>query len=250
VAHADAEFENDLAEAVRLYEELEYEQALVWLERASKASHDTKEEVARLLYKGLISADMGRWAVARAAFRSALQHDPEARLPLRTSPKVVAAFESQQAKVQAERARMGTEPSVLATARPSTVGPGQVEVPPSDSQALVDRSELVPIHPEEDSRLLVAESSWTRRVPRVSMVLLGLGVAAGGVGTYYGLSSQRRLSEARGAQFLDEATRRHAQARRGATRANILFGTAGLAAAGAVVTWLFMGDAGADDVRD
>lgn len=254
-ARAETEVERHIAEAVRLYEELEYELALEQLERASKVSHGTEEEVTRFLYMGLISADLGRWAAARAAFRSALMLNPDARLPLRTAPKVAAAFESQQEKVQAERARTRTGLLPLAKSRPPA--PDRVIPPeldkvsplPAEPREQVARPDLVPARPDEASRQLVAERAWTRSVPIVSVVLLGVGVAAGGVGTYCGLSSRRQLDEVRGRLFRTEMMGPHAQAQRSATTANILFGTAGMAAAGAVVTWLLIGDKGTATVQ-
>ena len=74
------------------------------------------------------------------------------------------------------------------------------------------------------------------------LVLLGAGAAAGGAGTVFGLSSRNRIEEARLADDDNELRRLQGKAQSGATTANILFGTAGLAAAGALVTWLLMGD--------
>ncbi|MCP3097864.1 hypothetical protein LZ198_03130 [Myxococcus sp. K15C18031901] len=252
-ARAEAAFAGHLAEAVRLYEELEYELALEQLELAGKVSHGADEEVTRSLYKGLISADLGRWAAARAAFRAALILDLDARLPVRTAPKVVAAFESQLAKVRAERGRKRTDTSRLAKTRPPVpehlMSPESDAVAPfsSEAPAQVARVDLMPVRPDGTSmaEMAVEERSTTRGVPVLSMVLLGVGAATGGVGTYYGLTSRSQLDSGRGMRFVDEMAGSHAQARRNATTANVLFGTAGLAVAGAVVTWLLAGDTGA-----
>ena len=252
-ARAEGEFERHVAEAVRLYDDLEYELALEQLERASKQPHGTEEEVTLGLYKGIISADLGRWDAARAGFKSALVLKPDATLPLRVSPKVAREFESQRVKVQAELARKRKDTPKLAESRtptpvPEAVTPAaesvQVPAPPTTPREEVARPELVPSRPEAPPTQVAAGRPWTRRVPVVSMVLLGAGVAAGGAGTYFGLSSRGQLEEARGAQFRDELVERHGQAQRSATTANILFGTAGVAAAGAMVTWLLMGDSG------
>jgi hypothetical protein len=78
----------------------------------------------------------------------------------------------------------------------------------------------------------------------VPLVLLGAGVAAAGVGTYFGLDSRSQETAARDARFQGEAAARLDDARGSARLANILFGTAGLAATGALVTYLLMpGDA-------
>jgi tetratricopeptide (TPR) repeat protein len=256
-ASAEGEFQRYIAEAVRLYDDLEYEQALEQLERASKVPHGMDEDVALGLYKGIISADLGRWEAAREAFKSALMLKPDARLPLRVSPKVTAAFEAQRAKVQAELARKRTDTPKIAESRPGAEMPGAV--PPvesgqvsqqSKSPEQVARPDLVPTRPEEPAAQVTTGTPWTRHVPVTSMVLLGAGVAAGGAGTYFGLSSRSQLDEARGAQFRDELVERHGQAQSSARTANILFGTAGLAVAGAVVTWLLMGDSGTASAQE
>ena len=249
-ARAEGEFESHIAEAVRLYDELEYELALEQLERAGKLPHGTDEEVTLSLYKGIISADLGRWEAARAGFRSALVLNPDARLPLRVSPKVTAEFEAQRRKLQSEMARKRTDTPKVAESRPVTPMPGgmpleapaQVTPPPAESREQVARPDLVPSRPEELTTQMAEERPWMRRVPVVSMALLGAGVAAGGAGTYFGLSSRSQVNEAREARFLNELEERHGQAQRSATTANVLFGTAGVAVAGAVVTWLLMGE--------
>ncbi|WP_343073493.1 hypothetical protein [Pyxidicoccus fallax] len=229
---------------MRLHDELEYELALEQLERASTVPHGTEQEVTLGLYKGIINANLDRWEAARARFRSALLLNPNAQLPLHVSPKLTAEFESQRAKVQAELARKRTDSPRVAQPRPEASSPGAVDgvSTSTETREQVARPDLVPTRSEEPPTQVSAGRPWTRRVPVVSMVLLGAGVAAGGAGTYFGLSSRSQLDDARGAQFREELVERHGQAQSSAKTANILFGTAGVAVAGAVVTWLLMGD--------
>lgn len=246
---AEGEFQRHIAEAVRLYEELDYELALEQLEHASKVPHGIDEKVALGLYKGIISADLGRWDAARAEFRFALALKPDAKLPLRVAPKVTAEFESQRTKVRAELARkrkdvpkLAESPAPVPEAITPAAEPSQGQPPQSEARDAVARPDLVPTRPEEPARQVAAGKSGTRRVPVVSLVLLGAGVAAGGVGTVYGLSSRSQLNDARQSQFRDELVEHHGRAQSSATKANILFGTAGVAAAGALVTWLLIGE--------
>jgi hypothetical protein len=95
------------------------------------------------------------------------------------------------------------------------------------------RTDLVP-----SSTQAQAMEVRERRTPLAPWVLLGVGVAAGGTGTWFALSSRGQSEDARGARYQDDLLAHHAQAKRDARTANILFGTAGLAAAGALVTWL------------
>ena len=60
-AGVEGVFQRHIAEAVRLYEDLEYELALEQLERASTAPHGRDERVTLGLYKGIFNADLGKW---------------------------------------------------------------------------------------------------------------------------------------------------------------------------------------------
>ncbi|MFP2904646.1 hypothetical protein ACLESD_06225 [Pyxidicoccus sp. 3LFB2] len=271
-ARAEGEVDRYISEAVRLYEDLEYELALERLERARQAPHGEDEAVSLALYRGILSAELGRWEAAREGFQAALLLRPDARLPLRVSPKVEREFEAQRAWAQAELARKRQDSPRLAESLPSPSVPeahGQVEpaqlMPPTSeprAEAAPHASAPVPSGAPESARDVVtglvppgtsdaagkvvagepsAGVSPLRRVPVVSLVLLGTAVATGGTGTVFGLSSRGQLEDARGAHFRDEVVSRHAQAQRSAKTANLLFGTAGAAAAGALVTWLLMG---------
>ncbi len=81
-AFAATDFERYLSSTLSLYEDLEYERALKQLERARKAAVGVEQDMLLSMYEGAILADMGRWEEARAAFRTALSLDPEAKLPL------------------------------------------------------------------------------------------------------------------------------------------------------------------------
>jgi tetratricopeptide (TPR) repeat protein len=246
-ARAEGAFERHISEAVRLYEDLEYELALEQLERARSVPHSEEEEATRLLYQGLISADLGSWEAARVAFRSALALKPDAKLPIRISPKVSREFESQRSRVQTELARKRKDAPRVAEARPVSPTPEgvtPVAPQPAEPRDEVAQPELVPSRPEQPVAQTEAQAPWMRRVPVVSMVLLGAGVAAGGTGTVFGLSSRSQLEDARAAQSREDLVAYHGQAQRSAKTANILLGTAGVAVAGAVVTWLLMGEPG------
>jgi tetratricopeptide (TPR) repeat protein len=231
-----------IIEAVRLYEGLDYELALEQLGLARTASPSDDEEAVISLYEGIIRADLGRWEEARASFQSALQRKPEAQLPLRVSPKVKREFEAVRANVRAQLASRPPKPDGSGTEAQAAELPLAIEPPTS----------LAPTQPAHSSAdgasaqpALVPSSTEARatevrerRTPVVPWVLLGVGVAAGGTGTWFGLSSRGQSGDAREARYQDELLSHHAQAKRDARTANILFGTAGLAAAGALVTWL------------
>lgn len=71
-------------------------------------------------------------------------------------------------------------------------------------------------------------------------MLLGAGVVAAGVGTGFGLASHGQVEAAWGARYQSEVLFHQAEAQRSARTANILFGSAGAAVVGALVSWLLM----------
>jgi len=90
---------DDLAEAIRLESALEYDQALVIVERLIAAG--TTTEPARLaelhLYAGRLAAGLDRADAARVHFATALALNPQLALPPGTSPKITAPFEAARA---------------------------------------------------------------------------------------------------------------------------------------------------------
>lgn len=249
-ARADGDFERHVAEAVLLYDDLEYERALEQLERARGSLRGSRDRVTLALHRGIISADLGRWQAARDEFRSALLLEPDARLPLRVSPKVSREFEAQRALAKAELARRRKDSPTREAAR--------VEQSEVDTDSIADASSGLPaaLTPDQQatasSPMEVQGTTSTssapgmhiggRQVPLVSLVLLGAGIAATGTGTVFGVSSRGQISDAREARFHEQLVEHHGRAQRSARTANVLFGTAGVAAAGALVTWLLLGE--------
>ncbi|QQR44693.1 hypothetical protein JKA73_00610 [Myxococcus xanthus] len=249
-ARADGDFERHVAEAVRLYDDLEYERALEQLDRARGSLRGPRDRVTLALHRGIISADLGRWQAARDEFRSALLLEPEARLPLRVSPKVAREFEAQRALAKAELARRRRDSPTREAAR--------IEQTEGEAELVADASSALPaaLTPTEQAtasspvevqpRTATSSASWRRiggrQVPLASLVLLGAGIAATGTGTVFGVSSRGQLADAREARFHEHLVEHHGRAQRSARTANVLFGTAGVAAAGALVTWLLLGE--------
>lgn len=94
-----------LIAAARLYEGLEYERALEQLKRAKQIPTRTVDDDAAIaLYEGVILADMGKKDESIAAFKEGLYLKPDAKLPVKVSPKVVADFEGVRADVKRELA--------------------------------------------------------------------------------------------------------------------------------------------------
>ncbi|MCE9668580.1 hypothetical protein LY474_12225 [Myxococcus stipitatus] len=250
VEGAESAVQRQLAEAIRLYEGLEYELALKQLTKASVLPHDASEAVSISVLMGIVKAELGRWDEAREDFLAALSIQLDAPLPLRVPPKVAREFEAQRETARAAAAREREDAPTVSGTRPGASS-GQ----PGDGS----RSTLVPESTTEVS--LSQEPGWApsakqgrglvlagRRVPLLSMVLLGTGVAAGGVGTVFGLSSRSHVTEARATETIKDLEAQQSKAQSSATTANVLFGTAAVAAVGAVTTWLVMGAPTESDV--
>lgn len=99
-------FERHLTAAARLYEALEYERALTQIELARKQPHSSDQEVELSLYEGIILAESGKQDSSAAAFKSALLVQPDAKLPVKVSPKVNASFEAVREQVKRELASL------------------------------------------------------------------------------------------------------------------------------------------------
>ncbi|MCY1045259.1 hypothetical protein OV208_28345 [Corallococcus sp. bb12-1] len=229
-----------MAETARLHDDLEYEQALAAVTRAKRLARSESERASAAIYEGVVLADMGQRDVAMAAFRAGLLLMPEAKLPVRVSPKVEGDFESVRKEVLRDR------PVVAAAPVPP---PGVIEVPPRPADApvqpTVEAPPTLPSWPVASAPVaspgvdlkVDAKRTSVRKVPTLSWALLGTGVAAGGVGTYFGLQSRGNVSSAREAELSTSVEGRLDDARGQAVVANVLFGTAFAAAAGAVTAY-------------
>ncbi|XXF77292.1 tetratricopeptide repeat protein [Myxococcaceae bacterium GXIMD 01537] len=255
-ALAASDYERYLSAAISLYEDLEYERALRQIERAKKAASGITQDVTLALHEGVILADMGRWEKARAAFRTALALDVEAQLPLRVSPKVRREFDMQRIRVKRELAKrkkgqVGAPVSPPESAAPAEPAPVAAPAPAEPAPVVVaaapvvatDRPEqppapkLVPEAPPPSPLDPTVEAPRVRSLT-VPLVLLGAGVAAASAGAYFGMDSRGQVTAARDAAHQDEALSHLEDARGSAKLANILFGTAGLAACGALISYL------------
>ncbi|WP_434381033.1 hypothetical protein [Melittangium boletus] len=228
-SRAADDFDGCLAQAVRLYESLEYEHALAQLEQCRSLARQSGEQVRVSLHEGIVLANLGRWERARNAFRDGLLKDPEATLPLMVSPKV-------KREVEAVRARVRRELGSARSREPRAEAPPDV-APAGDRPEQAVAPSLTPaLEPPPPSLTPQVEARVSRR-PVLPWVLLGTGVVAGGVGGYFGGMSRSQVAAARGASQQSEAAQRLDEARGSARVANVLWVGAGVAAVGALVSW-------------
>lgn len=209
VASASPEAPRDnpfLAEAKALYEEFEFERCLKRLEQAAQWKSTPEELVEIELYGGLCAYSQGLERDAQDHFRVALRLDPEVQLPPYTSPKIVELFR----KVAAEL--------------PPPSPPALTEEPHPAAQGLTDEGPAP------------APRSWL-----LPGVLGGASLAAAGAGAVFGLQARALEAQARTARFSSDSALLGDRSRASAQTANLLFGVAGAAAVGAVVSYFLSG---------
>jgi tetratricopeptide (TPR) repeat protein len=240
----DAEVQSYFNAVNRLYQNLENERALETLMRAKKFSRGPDDDALISFYEGIILADLGRKEDSQAAFKTGLFLRPDAKLPLKVSPKVERDFESLRAVVQRELAplRKRQEEERLRKQRVQEEEERMAAAAKAakEAEALAARpaSGAVPA-----AALQVSPPMVRKRSPTVlTWVLGGAALAAGGTGTYFGLSAKQSHSSAQAASFQSERTQYVDESRSGAMKANVLFATAGAAATGALLSYLFSGD--------
>ncbi|AGC42320.1 hypothetical protein MYSTI_00971 [Myxococcus stipitatus DSM 14675] len=246
----EGEAQREIAEAIQLYEHLDYERALDRLHRASRLPHGPADAVTLSMIRGIIQADMGRWESARKDFRQALQSQVDAQLPLRVSPKVKREFEMQRAKVRGRLAKPPRDspvvpPPASVDTHPVSPAPDSAVARPQLAPPVTETATPKPWVPdsvdEEARRASKGFHLAGRRVPLVSWILLGGGLAAGGTGVVIGASSRGQSERARDSLLRTDSEHHYARAQSSVRTANILFGTATAAVVGALGTWFFMG---------
>lgn len=228
-AGAGDDVRRSIQAAARLYESLDYDQALEQLAHAKALGPRADDEVEISLYEGIISADMsGHRDQSQAAFRAALLLRPDARLPVKVSPKVEREFEQLRKQVVQEQAKAVRKSPPRAP--PTNDRPVVVAAPASPS--------LVPDAPPPPPAS--GPSLFGGRVPLVPAALGGVAVAAGVGGTVFGLMTRSSLQQAQNATYQDEAYAHWQDANHTAPVANALFIGAGLLAGSAVATYFLL----------
>ena len=124
----DEDFQRFYNAALRLHEGLEYERALEQLALARKQASTGDQASLVSLAEGVVLADLNRNDEAQAAFKNGLLLSPDAKLPLKVSPRVAGEVEALRVKVkkelapllakqEADRLKAETEAKALAQAR-------------------------------------------------------------------------------------------------------------------------------------
>ncbi|WP_240487161.1 hypothetical protein [Hyalangium minutum] len=124
-----------LLSAKRLYEGLDYEAALTQIQLARQVPRNRDQELTLLLYEGILLSELNRWDEGAASFKTALELDTAAKLPVQVPPKVSARFESLREKKKRELAAQVTPapalPSPTENPSPPTEAASPASLPPS-----------------------------------------------------------------------------------------------------------------------
>jgi hypothetical protein len=228
----------------RLYESLEYERALVQVAQARRLPRTLAEDVRIALFEGLIRWKMSMREESLVAFKAGLLLNLDAQLPVPASPELRDAFEGLREQVRREsRAQAGGQQAAQSDA--SARGHGGEEIP-TDRPELQEQVLTPTSTPEPRPWLATPVQLGPMVVPKPTLALLGAGVVAGGVGSYFGLRSRGQLQGAHAVDFHDEMGARRAEGVRSARAANVLFGTAGVFVTSACLWWLFSSEEGKD----
>jgi tetratricopeptide (TPR) repeat protein len=229
-----------------LYDELEFEQAVIYFEAASaEPTLTTQERATVLVWRGLCEAQAGHLDRAQVAFIRALALDDTVALPVEAPPKVVTALEMARAVAQARRDQLGTD----AEPRPPPDPP-----PPTDDSVTASTTTNPPVSttttsaaPDAPASEASEASTTTATTTAWPMLSIGL-VSAAAVGAVVAAGAGVYTLERHGTAANPQTA--HAPATTALGEANAAFVVAQAVGAGAVLlgvggalTWAFTRDA-------
>jgi tetratricopeptide (TPR) repeat protein len=177
-----------------LYRKLDYERALEQLAKAKDAAKGIEEDALVAVWQGVIYVELNRLEDARSAFSAAFALQPEAKLPLKVSPKVAQEFETTRAQVKNQLAKLepSAAPAVKPTAEPVapvTAGPKEVAATPAPSSApiapaprvveVTPAPTLTPVVEPEVSQPLPTRKVGMRQLAWAPLALGAAGVVTG-----------------------------------------------------------------------
>jgi hypothetical protein len=144
----------------RLYEEFEYEQALVRLQFARSLPRGPDDEATLSLYEGILLCEIGQFAKGETAFRTALLMKPDVTLPVRVAPKIDALFGS----LRQEMMRKTVSSTVPPVRREQTPQVARSPAPVEPDVPLAPSSPLVAQLGENDEGRVKAQSPGNSRL--------------------------------------------------------------------------------------
>lgn len=178
---ADEDFLRFYNAALRLHEGLEYERAIEQLSLAKKQASTGDQMSLVNLAEGVVLADLNRMEDAMAAFKAGLLLAPDAKLPIKVSPKVMAEVEALRLKVkqelapllakqEADRQRAAAEAKALEQARAEAEKKkAEAEASAREAQRLEDdkRKAEADAKSKEAARLLAEADAKLKEIARL-----------------------------------------------------------------------------------
>lgn len=227
-------------EAREMFERSAFDAALARFNLLLLSDELPDEERARvLLWKGAVEGELGRTSEAMDAFEDALLLDPDAKLPLQLSPKVLELLKAARQRAKEH----DPEPPRVDTGEDGTVrpsGPGVlIKMTPSGRMEATAQERPPPPPLEEEAASL--PFPWLLVGGGATVGLGALTLGAGGIAGTFALLDYTRAVEAPAAK---EARLAEGQARAEALVANVLYGVGGavvLAGATAALVGVIVG---------
>jgi hypothetical protein len=219
-----------LAVARRLVENFEYERALQQLERAKEMPGSAETDVLIPLCEGIIHRELRQMDQATAAYKTALLLNPNAQLPWPVSKKVRQHFETVRTEVKKQLPRLQKE----LDEQPLSDAPLHEESPKAPRDSSVPAAASTDFAHEAQA---VESQAGNKPFPVLATVLMGSAAVAAGTGLYLGWRSSVDTASARAEPFQAIAAQHQGSAISQARAANLLYGSALLLAAGAVIVY-------------
>lgn len=178
---ADEDFLRFYNAGLRLHEGLEYERALEQLALAKRQASTGDQMSLVNLAEGVVLSDLNRPEDAMAAFKAGLLLAPDAKLPIKVSPKVMAEVETLRLKVkqelapllakqEADRQRAAAEAKALEQARlDAERKKAEAEASAREAQRLDDdkRKAEADAKAKEAARLLAEAEAKLKEIARL-----------------------------------------------------------------------------------
>lgn len=171
--------DNELAEGLRLYEELEYNKAEPILDGVLQDSANSDSDRSQAaLHLGIIQLALGKEETARQSFHSALSLDRDRPLPPGTSPKIVDIYNAIRAELPAPEpvVKPVTEkpdPSSMASTQPYTTA-----LPPTEKGETKKGEAEKEAEPVEDEPGLLSQWWFWGGVGVAAIAVVAAGVTA------------------------------------------------------------------------
>ncbi len=232
-AHIAFGAENPALPPIReAYSSMDFERCLSGTDAATKMKSTSADAAEVSMYRGLCQFALGRRNKALTAFKAALAMDAKIQLPPLQAPKVKECFDE-------ARTALGLPLSAPESPVSEPAAPMPTPKPVAPPKADVPREILAQptLAPQSELQAEVERPRAPSVVKYVVPAALGaVGVAAGAVAVGFGVSAKSAEASANSAPFREDYEREKQRAQSSAVVSNASWVTAGVFAAGAIVT--------------